>query len=350
MPLILTVVIVHWGNAAAQDAQIPIAIVDEDNSELSQAFIQELQQIDLLTIQLMSKQKALYALEKNQLDSVFIIKRNFEKQLRNNKRDQLIEAYSTNRSYFYFAVKENISSLAQRKAIQAKAAHEVKSLLKKYDSAIHWSFDEIVAQGQKREERYELLTVEFSYFNENESSTPTEKTNLLASWGIWAFFTLISTFYLFDWVIKESNHPVVVRWLQCKVSYTAYFFSTLGIYLFVMLLVDFLTYRIIETQFLWSQVLAIGVFRLCCAALALFVAVHMKITTSYYFITLIFSLLLALIGGSFIPMERLFAKWPLMSELSPIYALLQWDISLVWTVFIVLICMYVYRKESSRFA
>ncbi|MEG0440505.1 MAG: ABC transporter permease [Solibacillus sp.] len=350
MPLILTVVVVQWGNAAARDAQIPIAIVDEDISELSQAFIQELQQMDLLAIQLMSKQKALYALEKNQLDSVFIIKHNFEMQLRNNKRNHLIEAYSTNRSYFYFAVKENISSLAQRKATQAKAAHEVKNLLNKYDSDIEWSFDEIVAQGQKREERYELLTVDFSYYNENESSTPTEKTNLLASWGIWAFFTLISTFYLFDWVIKESNHLVVVRWLQSKISYITYFFSTLAVYLLVMLVIDFLTYRIIETQFIWSQVLVIVVFRLSCVALALLVAVHLKKVLSYYFITPILALLLALLGGAFIPMESFFAKWPIMSELSPVYALLQWDVSLVWSVFIVLICMYVYRKESNRFA
>lgn len=342
--------VVHFGNAAARDAQIPIAVVDEDNSELSQAFIQELQQIELLTIQLMSKQKALYALEKNQLDSVFIIKRTFEKQLRNNKRNQLIEAYSTNRSYFYFAVKENISSLVQRKATQAKAAHEVKNLLIKYDSDIEWSFDEIVAQGQQREESYDLLTVDFSYYNENESSTPIEKPNLLASWGMWAFFTLISTFYLFDWVIKESNHPVVVRWLQSKISYVAYFFSTLAVYLFVMLLIDFLTYQIIETQFIWSQVLAIIVFRMSCVALSLFVAVHLKQVLSYYFITPILALLLAILGGAFIPMERLFTKWPLLSELTPVYALLQWDVSPVWSIFIVLVCIYVYRKESSRFA
>ncbi|MEG0471877.1 MAG: ABC transporter permease [Solibacillus sp.] len=348
MPLVLTTVLVQWMNDVAQDGQIPIAIVDEDNSELSEAFINELQQIDVLNIQLMSKQKALYALEKNELDSVFIVKHHFEKQLRNNKRHQLIEAYSTNRSYFYFAVKENISSLAQRKATQAKAAYEVKKLLNKYDSDIQWSFDEIVAAGQQREERYELLTVDFSFYQ--KSSTPTEKVVLLGSWGIWAFFALISTFYLFDWIIKEANHPVVVRWLQTKISYTTYFFSSVGFYLFFMLGIDFLTYQLLETQFVWSEFLAIVVFRLICIALALFCAVYMKHILSYYFITPIIALLLAFLGGAFIPIEQLVGKWPLLSEMSPIYALLQWDVSLIWSSFIVLVCMYMYRKEASRFA
>ncbi|ATP40089.1 hypothetical protein CSE16_08515 [Solibacillus sp. R5-41] len=348
MPLVLTIVLVQWMTDVIEDGQIPIAIVDEDNSELSKAFIQELQLIDPLNIQVMSKQKALYALEKNQMDSVFIVKRNFEKQLRNNKRNYLIDAYSTNRSYFYFAVKENISSLAQRKATQAKAAHEVKNLLNKYNSDIHWSFDEIVVEGQQREERYELLTVNFSFYN--KSSTPTEKDVLLTPWGIWAFFTLISTFYLLDWIIKESNHPVVVRWLQTKISYITFFFSTLGVYFLIMLGMDFLTYQLLETQFVWSEFLAIVVFRLSCVALALFVAVHMKNTLGYYFITPILTLLLAFLGGAFIPIESLVVKWPILSELSPVYALLQWDVSLSWSFFIVLLCIYVYRKESSRFA
>ncbi|WP_274307141.1 ABC transporter permease [Solibacillus daqui] len=348
MPLVLTTVLIHWMTDVVEDGQVPVAIVDEDNSELSKAFIQELQQIDLLNIQLMSKQKALYALEKNQIDSVFIVKRHFEKQLRNNKRHHLIEAYSTNRSYFYFAVKENISSLAQRKATQAKAAHEVKKLLNKYESDIHWSFDQIVAEGEQREERYELLTVDFSFYN--ESSTPTKKDVLLSPWGIWAFFALISTFYLLDWIIKESNHPVVVRWLQTKISYTTYFFNTLGFYLLFMFGIDFLTYQLLETKFVWFEFLAIVIFRLSCVALALFVAVHMKHTLSYHFITPIITLLLTFLGGAFIPIEQLVVKWPLLSGISPVYALLQWDVSLIWSIFIVLVCIYVYRKESSRFA
>lgn len=348
LPLVLTIALVQWMTDVIEDGQIPIAIVDEDNSELSQAFIQELQQIDLLNIQLMEKQKALYALEKKQLDSVFIVKHNFEKQLRINKRNHLIEAYSTNRSYFYFAVKENISSLAQRKATQAKAAYEVKKLLNKYESDIHWSFDEIVAEAQQREERYELLTVDFTFYN--GSSTPTEKEDLLASWGIWAFFTLISTFYLLDWIIKESNHPVVVRWLQTKITYTTYFFSTVSFYLLFMVAIDFLTYQILETEFVWPEFLAVVVFRLTCAALALIVAVHMNHSLSYYFITPIIALLLAFLGGAFFPIESLVIKWPLLSKLSPVYALLLWDVSLIWSIFIVLVCIYVYRKESNRFA
>lgn len=348
MPLVLTVVLVQWLNDVVEDGQIPIAIVDEDDSDYSRAFIEELQQIDVLNIQLMTKQKALYALEKNQIDSAFIIKRKFEEQLRNNKRNQLIEAYSTNRSYFYFAVKENISSLAQQKATQAKAAYEVKKLLTKYESTISWSFDEIVAASQEREERYELLSVEFSYLNAIPSAS--EKSSLLNPWAIWAFLSLISTFYLLDWIIKEANQAVVVRWLQSKIAYVRYFFSTLSIYLIFMLFMDVLTYRILEEQFIWSDVLALLAFRICSVALALLFAVHMKNVWSYYAITPLIALLVAFVGGAFIPMEQLFNKWPVVSEFSPVFAFLQWEVSLVWLTIALLSVLYVYRKELNRFA
>lgn len=348
MPLAFTYVLSQWLTNMVEESQIPIAIVDEDESELSRAFIDELQQIDLFRITVMEKQKALYALEKNELDSVFVLKRDFQAQLQTNKRNDLIEAYATNRSYFYFVVKENITSLVQRKATQAKAAYEVKKILNQYGSTIHWSFDDIMAEGQQREDRYQLLTVDFSYYK--ESSSPTGRELFLNPWGIWAFFVLISSFYLLDWVIKEANHPVVVRWLQSKSTYQTYFFSTVGIFILCMWLIDCSTYVLLATSFHWADVGTIMTFRFSCAILALFIAVHMKTTFQFYCITPVIALLLAFVGGAFIPMGPIFEKWPVLTELSPVYALLQWEVSGAWLIISGLLLLVIYLKGVSRYA
>ncbi|WP_332646563.1 ABC transporter permease [Lysinibacillus sp. 54212] len=346
-PIFLTLLIYQLVMHTAGESKIPIAVVDEDKSQLSEALIEQIQAIPYLHVSVVSKREALYQLEKYELDSVFVIKRRYEEQLDKNKRNRLIEAYSTNRSYAYFAVVESISSLAQEDASRAKAAYEVRDLIAENEADLKWSFDEIVLESKERQERTDLLQTSFQYSQAQLNNLG--ESNNKGIWGLWAFLSLLTTFYLFDWLVKEKGQGIKLRWTFAKISFWHYAVTNLILYTLVLLLIDgtmvvvtmLLGYGKVSVSFLLSLIL----YRLIINLFSFCVAFLFNNTVFYYLSALVMSLLLAILGGAFMPMDSLVRRFPLVEQASPIYGLLNQNIPYVWCLLLLFIGSILYIRE-----
>src|SRR5699024_4903461 len=72
---------------------------------------------------------------------------------------------------------------------------------------------------------------------------------LLQPWNLWAIITLLTTFMLFDWVIKEKKSSVTLRFVYGKVSLKQYLLRNMLIYLFVLFVIDVVTMGVFHLLF-----------------------------------------------------------------------------------------------------
>ena len=127
--------------------------------------------MDLLHIHYMELDDALHKLEQHELDSVFVIREGYEDNILAGRRNQLIEAYSSNRSYAYQTVVETITSFAQQDAARSKAAFVIKQLFKDAHMEDEWNYTEIIESSRERQQNEALLKSSFSYFDKESEAT-----------------------------------------------------------------------------------------------------------------------------------------------------------------------------------
>ena len=182
-------------------------VVVEEKSEMAPVLLKISPVPNLLQIHFLQLDDALHKLEQHELDSVFVIREGYEDNILANRRNQLIEAYSSNRSFAYRAVVETITSFAQQDASRTKAAFVIKQLFKDHGMDNDWSYSEIIANSQKRQQSEALLQSSFSFYTQ-EDVVESQSGPLLTVWGVWTLFAILTTFFLFDWVIQD-NRPAM---------------------------------------------------------------------------------------------------------------------------------------------
>ena len=147
-----------------KETKVPIALVVEEKTVMSAQLVEDIESTDLLHIQFMNLEEALHKLEQHELDSVFVIRDGYEDYILSNRRNQLIEAYSSNRSFAYQAVVETITSFAQQDAARSKAAFVIKQIYKDYGIGDEWNYQEIIVSSRDRQKNEALLKSSFNIF------------------------------------------------------------------------------------------------------------------------------------------------------------------------------------------
>ena len=188
----------------------------------------------------------------------------------------------------------------------------------------------VVVERQKSEA---LLQSSFSYYDKDNTAEE-QALPLLKAWGVWAFFAIITVFFLFDWMLKENRPSMRQRWLFTEISFKKYACGSLLFFTAIIFLMDLVTAFIFSSLF--QEVLTIRVlislfaFRLTINMLAFLLASVYKQLFMYYISGLGIALLLIVVGGSIIPLDGLTGKWPWIEELSPVQSLLSGTIPLIW--------------------
>ncbi|MBO0587676.1 ABC transporter permease [Sporosarcina sp. E16_8] len=333
LPIVMTVLIMQGVETWQAETKVPIALVVEEQTEMAARLVDDIASTELLHTQLMPLDEALHRLQQHELDSVFVIREGYEGNILANRRNQLIDAYSSNRSFAYQAVVETITSYAQQDAARSKAAFVIKQLFSDYDMEDEWSYEEIIERSRERQKSEALLQSSFNYYDK-DNTTEEQVLPLLKAWGVWAFFAIITTFFLFDWMLKENRPSMRQRWLFTEISYEKYASGSLLFFTVIIFFMDLVTAFIFSSLF--QEALTIRVlislfsFRLTINLLAFLLASVNKQLFMYYIYSLGIALLLIVIGGSIIPLYGLTGKWPWIEELSPVQSLLNGTIPLIW--------------------
>ncbi|MFK2825179.1 ABC transporter permease [Bacillus sp. B190/17] len=323
---------------------IPVAVVDEDRTNLSKSVIKELKKQPELTVESVTALSAKKQLLQGEVDSVIIMKEHFQTRLLKGEHDQLIELWTSPLSAAAGIVREITASEVIKQASAVKAANKVVSLYEQkngshVESGAIWkqAFNYTMAQWQPAP----LMTVHYeTWTSENQVQKKERSSVLFSSYlGLWSFFTLLSCFVLTDWAVKERL-TVFPRIRASSMGLPAYLYqcsaASLTIQLFQagLSVLAFHHLNIITGRVVIFVVMA--VFILFCTATALLFALYHHHLGSFYLSVLSGTLLFALIGGSFFPASEWFVDIERISSLFPQAALTaagnghQWGSPPIW--------------------
>ncbi|MEK5069091.1 ABC transporter permease [Sporosarcina sp. FSL K6-1508] len=347
LPVSMTVLIMQSVETWQEEMKVPIALVVEEQTDMAVHLVEEIASTELLHIQFLSLNEALHKLEQHELDSVFVIREGYEDNILTNRRNQLIEAYSSNRSFAYQSVVETITSYAQQDAARSKAAFVIKQLFSDYGMIAKWNYEEIIDSSREKQKSEALLQSSFSYYDMEH--TALEQTPPLVNvWGVWAFFAIITTFFLFDWMLKENRPSMRQRWLFTEITFEKYALVSLSFFTVSIFLMDLVTAFLFSSLFQEALTIRVLVslfaFRLTINLLAFLLASVYKQLFMYYISSLGIALLLVVVGGSIIPLDGLTGKWPWIEQLSPVQSLLNGTIPYIWIFMTVaLLAAWIYK-------
>src|SRR5699024_6932586 len=81
-PLLITFIIFHLILAVESDTKLLISVIQEENTEMSEALVESIKMTDYLRVVDLDKKEALHQLKKNELEAVFVIKSDYERQIK----------------------------------------------------------------------------------------------------------------------------------------------------------------------------------------------------------------------------------------------------------------------------
>ena len=349
LPLIGTLAIVLVTDELGEESKIPIGVVIEESNEESLKLYQSIKDSSLLNVEKLNRNQALEKLEKHELDSVFIIKKGYESSIKKAERNGIITSYHSNLSFAYTPVKEMIISLVQQETGRSKTAYIVESLSKDYNQANRWTWDEIVETSEIVQEEENLLNSSLSY---SEADDKIEKSNdtLINPWGIWAILSVLSMFFLFDWVVHERSDSTKQRFIFLKVPHSMYLLGNLIIYTLIFFAMDLITYFIIQALFIpkyLNFILVLLSFKFMILLGTFLIALCFRNLFNYYSFSVLLTLIIAIISGAIIPIKDITSHYPSLTWFNPFHAFLSEEITILWTVlFITLIMLWFIREET----
>lgn len=352
-PILLTVFVMKTFGALQEESEVPIGLIIEDSSALAQNLAYEIEKNDMLFVRYMELDDALHKLKQHELDSVFVIREGYGESVLANRRNGLIEAYSSNRSFAYPAISETIMSLAQQDISRSKAAMVIRLLFHEYGLENEWDYDEIIQKSVEKQKNESLLHTSFSYGE--QAGQPDERPlELLNSRAVWAFFTIIAAFFLFDWMIKESRPSMQVRWLYTSTSFKSHAVRMLGLYSYLTILSDVLTlfvfHFVLQDPVTWSFILPMFTFRVTLNLFAFLLAIAYRQLFMYYMTGVAAALLLTVTGGAVVPLDALSRKWGWVEVISPVRSLMTTTIPVAWILLLFIVLASWFVRGGKRIA
>lgn len=343
-PILATIGITAITSNLQDDAKVPIGIVLEEQTDASMELIQEIKLTPFVRVNMLPENKALYLLKKHKLDSVFVIHEGFEEKVLNNNRSQMITSYQSDLSFAYTPVKEMILSYVQQETGRSKAAFVVKELAGHYDGNTGWTFEEIIAKSKEIQQEENLLETSFSF---NDSPVKSEeKPPLFSIWRLWAIFSFLATFLLFDWVIKERLSQAITRFAFMRYTLKTFLFQNVIVYSVLLFIIDLCTISLFYFIFgEWIPILNLVVYRTLINLAAFILAQLFKNTFLFYTVTFALTLFIAVSSGAVLP-SGVVANWSWFTLINPLSPLLTGKFVSLWSLLIVFFTViWAFRKE-----
>lgn len=350
-PLVVTwFVMVQFATLQA-DTKIPVGIVMEDESSSAQELYDSIKDTPYIRPEVLSEKEALNQLQKHELDSVFIIRSRYEDSIERGSRNQLIKSYQSDLSFAYTPLRETVISYVQQDYSRAKAAFVVQQMGEAYGVTEEWSYDELINRSKEIVQEQKLLEVDFSFADAGARKDDADDT-LLQPWNLWAIITLLTTFMLFDWVIKEKKASATLRFVYGKVSFKRYLLQNMLIYLFVLFVMDVVTMGVFH--FLFDETISMKLlisligYRVMLTTCAFLFSLCFTSTYVYYTSSFAIVLFTALLSGVFIPVDGIMEKWNGFSFINPLSIFLEASFMNVWLwIGIVFTALWFIRKGEA---
>ncbi|MFD1414066.1 ABC transporter permease [Oceanobacillus jeddahense] len=348
-PVLFTWILISGTELIQDQSAIPVGIILEEETEMATQLKEKLDSSDLIrVVEIENETEVRQLVATHELDSAFIIEEGYADAIQTGQRNQLVTSYRTDLSMGYTPVVEMIASFVQEDSGKSKTAYTVMDLGEALNSSSIPSFDEIINEIYSIEESENLIFTNFHLLGE-DNETDTGFSLFQNPWGLWSIFTLLSTFFLFDWLIKEKNAMASIRFTFHRFSFQAYLLYNLLFYSFGLFVLDLLTwgvfYVLYDEGFYLAQFIYLVSFRLTICMLVFLIGLAFKKLLPYYITAIIICLITIIISGIILPMDGIYENYPWVAILNPLRQVVYEEVWSGWTI-IAPICLIVWYVKG----
>ncbi|WP_175428381.1 ABC transporter permease [Bacillus solimangrovi] len=345
-PIVLIIVINQFFEEGQKQVGIPIIVIDEDHTELSETIVHRLKNMEG-NVRFVERnfEQAQKLLLQNEVDSVFVIKEGFHDSLITEQKKEMIEIWLSPYSLAYGIVREVIASEVMRYSSDVKAANDV---IKYYDKhRVPYESDE-----QLWKDAYEyteqqwipkpLMTINYEQDEGliQPDGTLLEKDQVDFNLKIWVFFTLFIIFLSCDWLVRERH-----LFSRIKVSYhglSRYVIQKSTVLFIVHSSQATLSFLLFYKSRSLNEFLAMILFIILSLSIGVVIATFFGRKESYYIASLFIAILLLSSGSGNLPLS-LEMNW--MTDVlswSPINVFIESFYSLSWLYHVWLLFLSVF--------
>ncbi len=347
-PIICTFLFMQLTAMIQADSKIPIGVVLEEDTVLANDLYRSIDKIPFVRLYKLTEQAAIHKLQKHELDSVFIVHRDFEKQIYANQRTDLISGYKSNLSFAYTPVKEAILSFVQQEAGRVKAADVIHDLAIKSTGQSVFKTEEIIRTSKETQNNEQLFSTSLSFINNGHIQTNTNKSPI-DFWVIWALASCLTTFLLFDWVIKENNPSIRQRLIFTKQPFPSYILKNTLFYYGLFCLIDLITMIIFMIgfgeQLTLTKMFSLLSYRLMLVSSAYLLALTIRNHAYYYNLAFVIVLFIAITCGHVLPIDQMDGFYQLLYKFNPLHAFLNGQVTYGWNFILIGFIFLSYMRE-----
>lgn len=335
-PILFTWLLLSGTELIQNQSSIPVGVILEEETEMAMQLREKLDSSDLIrVVDIENETEARQMVATHELDSAFIIEEGYRDAIQAGQRNRLITSYQTDLSMGYTPVAEMIASFVQEDSGKSKTAYTVMNLGEALNRSSIPSFDEIINEVYSIEESENLIFTNFTLLGE-DAETEEGFSLFHDPWGLWSIFSLLSTFFLFDWLIKEKNAASRIRFTFNRFSFPTYLLSNLLLYSFGLFVLDMLTWGIFhvlyDERFNVTQMTYLISFRLTLCMLVFLAGLGFKKLLPYYITAVLIILVTIIISGIVLPMDGIYESYPWVAYLNPLRQIVYEEIWSGWTM------------------
>ena len=197
---------------------IPIAFVDEDKSGYSDTLLERMSMKQGLQVEIVSREEALSMLEGSKIEQVFIIKKDFEKNIKSGYSKEIIDTVKAPSSYSVDFTSEVIAGEVMRLLTGNMAAVWVEDSYNKLGKPVNSGFrDDIVRYNDSMWSPKPLMTIEYKELQGGvvkDVNRVTMPAATASSAGIITAFIMFYILFSSGWLVEERTNGTIKR-LAC---------------------------------------------------------------------------------------------------------------------------------------
>ncbi|MDQ0243742.1 ABC-2 type transport system permease protein [Bacillus fengqiuensis] len=321
LPLVAAALFGIFLEKQQQELVIPIAIVDQDQTPSSKKIVKQMEAQPRIVVHEVLADQANTLLLQNKIDSIFVIKEQFQQRLMDEKREAVIELWTSPSSVASGIVREVMASEVTKMTSAIKAANRVVKIYQykhKQDEPVRQVWNEAYDYTNNQWKPKPLMTIDYTEGESKESGAHYEEENpaFAPYLGIWSFFIMLSCLVTSDWVVKERS-TVFSRMKTTYKGLSTYLLQMGAAYSVFHALQAACSFWVLSSfHFIEkSTLLLMGMILYACFSLAvsMWTASRIRHIGSYYVTGFLMVFIIGICGGSFFSISELSPSFHMLS-------------------------------------
>lgn len=288
---------------------IPVAFVDEDQSDYSRTLLERLSAKEGFQIVTAERDKVLKMLKGNEIEEVFIIKKGFEENIKRGENKQIIDLIKSPSSFAADFASEVVAGEVIRFVTGSKAADWVEEQYEKLGKQVGEElYNEVREFADSQWEPGPLMTVEYKELEggrEKGVSRVSLPAATATSAGIIVVFIMFYVLFSSGWLVEERTNGTLKRLVSgpgaLGYAFAGSVFALMisgSLLVALFSLINRIVFHVELIPGLWSYVI-ITAYMLSVVSLSLFLSSVLKTTSQLQAFAPLFTLLTGFAGGCF---------------------------------------------------